>query len=252
MALGIPSLRQWLKPKRIAIFEACLIGLVAGLAAVLLKMGIGWLGGWRIQMANEMPAWLVLPMIGLVGGFLSGFVIDKFANEAAGSGIPQVKAALGYIPIALNLRVAIVKIASTILALGSGLALGRQGPTVQIGAAIAGQVSQWIPTSPEYQRQLIAAGAAAGLAAGFNAPIAGVLFVIEELLHDVSSLTLGTAILASFIGGVVARLLSGQSLSQEIPQIQFSAQEIPFLLLLGLLVGIFAAIFNHSILAVIQ
>ncbi len=252
MALGIPSLRQWLKPKRIAIFEACLIGLVAGLAAVLLKVGIGWLGGWRIQMANEMPAWLVLPLIGLVGGFLSGFVIDKFANEAAGSGIPQVKAALGYVPIALNLRVAIAKIASTILALGSGLALGRQGPTVQIGAAIAGQVSQWIPTSPEYQRQLIAAGAAAGLAAGFNAPIAGVLFVIEELLHDVSSLTLGTAILASFIGGVVARLLTGQSLSQDIPQIQFSAQEIPFLLLLGLLVGIFAALFNHSILAVIQ
>jgi CIC family chloride channel protein len=250
MASGILSLHKWLKPKRLAIFEACLIGVLSGLAAVMLKQGIGWLGGWRLQIANDLPAWFALPIIGLTGGYLSGFLIEQFATEASGSGIPQVKAALGYVPIALNLRVAVVKIASTILALGSGLALGRQGPTVQIGAAIAGQVSQWIPTSPEYQRQLIAAGAAAGLAAGFNAPIAGVLFVIEELLHDVSSLTLGTAILASFIGGVVSLMLSGQSLASVIPTIQFSAQEIPFLLLLGLLVGWFAAFFNHSVLAV--
>ncbi|WP_242016635.1 chloride channel protein [Pseudanabaena cinerea] len=239
---------NWLKPKRIAIFEACLIGWLAGIAAVLLKYGIGWIGGWRVQIANDLPAWFALPIIGLTGGFLSGFLIEKFASEASGSGIPQVKAALGYVPIALNLRVAIVKIMSTILALGSGLALGRQGPTVQIGAAIAGQVSQWIPTSPEYQRQLIAAGAAAGLAAGFNAPIAGVLFVIEELLHDVSSFTLGTAILASFIGGVVSILLGGQGLSSNLPQIQFSITEIPAFLILGLLVGFFAALFNHSVL----
>ncbi|PZO43429.1 MAG: chloride channel protein [Pseudanabaena frigida] len=250
MASGIPLLYKWLNPKRLAILEACLIGLVAGLAAVLLKLGIGWLGGWRVHIAHELPAWFALPVIGLIGGFLSGFLIEKFATEAAGSGIPQVKAALGYVPIALNLRVAVVKLASTIVALGSGLALGRQGPTVQIGAAIAGQFSQWIPNSPEYQRQLIAAGAAAGLAAGFNAPIAGVLFVIEELLHDVSSLTLGTAILASFIGGVVSRILTGQGISQVIPKVQFSAQEIPFLLLLGILVGLFAALFNKSVITV--
>ncbi|MFO0211669.1 MAG: chloride channel protein, partial [Pseudanabaena sp.] len=169
MALGIPALQTWLNPKRLAIIEACLIGLVAGLAAVVLRLGIGWLGGWRVHIAQEMPAWIALPLIGLTGGFLSGFLIEKFATEASGSGIPQVKAALGYIPVALNFRVALVKLASTVLSLGSGLALGRQGPTVQIGAAIAGQVSQWIPNSPEYQRQLIAAGAAAGLAAGFNA-----------------------------------------------------------------------------------
>ncbi|MBD2176353.1 chloride channel protein [Pseudanabaena sp. FACHB-1998] len=245
-------LYKWLNPKRLAILEACLIGLLSGLTAVLLKYGIGWLGGWRVHISHEIPAWIALPAIGLTGGFLSGFLVEKFATEAAGSGIPQVKAALGYVPIALNLRVAIVKIASTILALGSGLALGRQGPTVQIGAAIAGQVSQWIPNSPEYQRQLIAAGAAAGLAAGFNAPIAGVLFVIEELLHDVSSLTLGTAILASFIGGVVSQIFTGQGLNQSLPQAQFFAQEIPFLMLLGLLVGCCAALFNHGILSVTQ
>ncbi|OIP69554.1 MAG: chloride channel protein [Oscillatoriales cyanobacterium CG2_30_44_21] len=252
MGWQVPSWQRWLKPKRLAILEACLIGLLAGIAAVLLKQGIGWLGGWRIYISNDLPTWLALPVIGMAGGFLSGFLVENFATEASGSGIPQVKAALSYVPIALNLRVAIVKVSSTILSLGSGLALGRQGPTVQIGAAIAGQVSQWIPNSPEYQRQLIAAGAAAGLAAGFNAPIAGVLFVIEELLHDVSSLTLGTAILASFIGATVSRLLTGQSLAQTIPQVQFTPQEIPFLLILGLAAGWLAALFNHGVLAAIQ
>ncbi|MEX0268077.1 chloride channel protein [Leptolyngbyaceae cyanobacterium UHCC 1019] len=246
------SLRQLLKPKRLAIFEAVFIGLVAASAAVLLKQGVYWFGNWRVRESLLLPAWLLLPTVGLIGGMLSGLLIERLAPEASGSGIPQVKAALAYVPIALNLRVAIVKLLSTMLALSSGLVLGRQGPTVQIGAALAAQLSRWAPRSPDHQRQLIAAGAAAGLAAGFDAPIAGVLFVIEELLHDVSSLTLGTAILASFTGGVVSRVLSGPSLNlvgqSTLNQTSFLPQDIPFFLLLGVLTGVFAAAFNRSIL----
>lgn len=241
----------WVGSKRFAIFEACVIGIVSGLAAVLLKQGIGWLGGWRVQLSHQMPAWIVLPLIGLVGGLLSGWLIERLAPEAAGSGIPQVKAALANVPIALNLRVAIVKMFSVMIALGSGLALGRQGPTVQVGAALAGQLSQWLPTSPEYRRQLIAAGAAAGLAAGFNAPIAGVLFVVEEFLQDFSGLTLGTAILASFIGAVVSRLLGGQGLSLNPAMtdsvVNFSLQDVPFFLILGLLAGSLGAVFSQGL-----
>jgi chloride channel protein, CIC family len=239
--------------KKLAIFEACVIGLVSGLAAVLLKHGIGIVGAWRVQMSYQAPAWLVLPAIGLLGGLLSGWLIARFAPEAAGSGIPQVKAMLANVAIALNLRVAIVKMISVILAVGSGLNLGRQGPTVQIGAALAAQLSRWIPTSPEYRRQLIAAGAAAGLAAGFNAPIAGVLFVVEEFLQDFSGLTLGTAILASFIGAVVSRLLGGQGLSLSLSMsdrfTSFSLQDVPFFLILGLLSGVFGALFCQGIFA---
>ncbi|HEY9642742.1 MAG TPA: chloride channel protein, partial [Coleofasciculaceae cyanobacterium] len=83
-----------IEAKNLAIFEACVIGLVSGLAAVLLKHGIGWLGSWRVQMSFEYPAWLVLPVMGLVGGVLAGWLIEQFAPEAAGSGIPQVKAVL--------------------------------------------------------------------------------------------------------------------------------------------------------------
>ncbi len=246
-----PHLRQFLRPKHLAIFEACVIGLVSALAAVLLKQGAGWLGGWRIATSHTFPPWLILPTVGLGGGWLSGWLIQRLAPEASGSGIPQVKAALAYVPIALNLRVALVKLLSTVLALGSGLTLGRQGPTVQVGAALAAQFSRWWPTSPDYQRQLLAAGAAAGLAAGFNAPIAGVIFVVEELLQDVSNLTLGTAILASFVGGVVSRLLGGHGLNLSLTpyQTSFSLAEIPLFLLLGVLAGLLGALFCQGIFA---
>jgi len=246
-------LKRAFRSQRFAILEACLIGVVAALAAVLLKDLISWLGGLRIQAATLLPALWVLPGIGLVGGLLSGLLVETLAPEAVGSGIPRVKAALSYQPIALNLRVAGVKLISTSLALASGLALGRQGPTVHLGAALASQLSRWLPVSPTYRRQLIAAGAAAGLAAGFNTPIAGVMFVVEELLKDVSDLTLGVAILSSFIGAVISRLLGGAGLSLDletgVSRTTLSLHEIPLFLLLGLLAGFLGVVFNRCVLA---
>ncbi|MEQ8538139.1 MAG: chloride channel protein [Coleofasciculus sp. D1-CHI-01] len=246
-------IRQWLLPKRrLAIAEACLIGVVSALSAVLLQHSIGWLGSWRVQTSEQFPPFLVLPAFGLVLGALSGFLVEYLAPDASGSGIPQIKAALAQFPIALDLRVAVVKLVSTILAIAGGLTLGRQGPTVHIGAALAAQFSRWFPTSPSHRRQIISAGAAAGLAAGFNTPIAGILFVVEELLHDFSGLTLGTAILASFIGAVISRILGGRSLDLNLEwgetTSSFSAPEIPFYLLLGLLAGLLATLFNRGIL----
>ena len=240
-----------LKPNRLAVVEACVIGLVAAIASVVLKGTVGWLGGWRISLAKEYPVWVVLPAFGLVGGGVAGWLVQRFAPETAGSGIPQVKTALAQLPVVLNGRTALFKLLATTLTLGSGFALGRQGPTVQIGAALAAQLSEWVPTSPEYYRQLVAAGAAAGLAAGFNAPLAGVLFVIEELLRDLSGITLTTTILASFIGGVVSRILGGQGFSLEIEvgqQSQVLLQELPFFLLLGLIIGLLASFFMMAVL----
>jgi len=243
--------QRLLPGKQLAIAEACLIGLVSALAAVLFKQSIGWLGAWRVHTATILPPGIILPMIGLSLGLLSGLIVERFAPEAAGSGIPHVKASLAQYPMRLDLKVAVVKLVSGILAISSGMTLGRQGPTVHIGAAVAAQLSHWLPTSPDHRRQMIAAGAGAGLAAGFNAPIAGVLFVVEELLHDVSNLTLGTAILASFIGAVVSRLLGGGSLNLNLELIgyrtSFFAQEIPFYLLLGLLAGGFGALFCEGV-----
>ena len=238
---------------RYALVEACLIGLFSAVAAVLLKQGISWLGGWRVHTANIVGAKLVLPLMGLTMGTLAGVIIQVLSPAAAGGGIPQVKAALAKYPIVLNLRTALVKTLATILIVGAGFTVGRRGPTVHIGAALGAQVSRWIPNSPTNRRQMIAAGAAAGLAAGFNTPIAGVLFVIEELMRDISGLTLETAIAASFTGAVVSRIFNATDIDVPLAVINsarqgsFAVPEIPFYLLLGVLAGVLGGIFNRSI-----
>ncbi|MEH2158680.1 chloride channel protein [Nostoc sp.] len=254
--MSLPVLNQrfrtWWQPRRgLAIAEACVIGLVAALSAVFLKVGSGWLGTWRVHSTNFLPTWLALPAIGLILGFVAGWLVDRLAPEAYGSGIPQVKATLANVPMTLSWRVAVVKLLSAMIAIGSGMTLGRQGPTVQVGAGLAAGLSRWVPTSPDHRRQMIAAGAGAGLAAAFNAPIAGVLFIVEELLQDLSGLTLGTAIIASFIGGVISRLLGGGSLDLNLQltesSSQFSIPEIPFFVLLGILAGLLGALFNRGL-----
>ncbi|BAC92123.1 chloride channel protein [Gloeobacter violaceus] len=252
MQSWLQNFRQLLRPQRLATLEACLIGLVAGLAAVILKQGADLLSHWRLDAAGSF-GWWVLPLLGLLGGVTAGWLVERFAPEASGSGIPQVKAVLARVPMALDLRVALVKLVGTMVTLGSGFPLGREGPTIQIGAALANQLSRWVPTSPAYRRQLVAAGAGAGLAAAFDAPIAGVIFVVEQLLQNVSGLTLGVAILASFIGAVLSRVLGGFSfdLKSSMADFQtgFTVQEIPFYLLLGVMAGVLGALYNRGLIA---
>lgn len=253
-----------IRPKHQEMLAACLIGLVAGLIAILIKKGVGWLSGIRIQTTYLLPTWIALPLFGIIGGFIAGFLVQYFAPSAYGSGIPQVKAVLAKVPIPLNLKVAIVKLIGSIATLGSGLPLGREGPTVQTATALSAQLSRWFPNLSKHRRQLIAAGAGAGLAAAFNAPIAGVLFVIEELLKDVSAITLGTAILACFIGDTVSHVLGEPNfkfLSQETlelmaeldaPTSSFALPDIPVCILLGIIAGLLGALFNKSILSSIR
>lgn len=240
------------------ILEACLIGVVSGFSALILKQGIGGLGGYRVALSHRYGAWLVLPLFGLLCGGLAGWILQTFAPEAKGGGVPQVKVVLARFPFPLTWKVAIAKTIGTILILGGGLTLGRRGPTVHIGAALAAQLSQWLPTTPDHRRQMIAAGAAAGLAAGFNTPIAGVLFVVEELMRDMSGLTLETAIVASFTGSVVSRWFGTSDLNLPSAllnagnQSHFSASEIPIYLLLGALAGALGSLFNRGILTVLD
>lgn len=249
----LKSLRLHPVDQRYALLEACLIGVISALAALTLKEGIGWLGGYRVAAASE-HGWLVLPLAGFLFGGLTGVCLQWLAPDAAGGGIPQVKAVLAQFPISLSLRSALVKMLGTIFILGAGFTLGRRGPTVHIGAALAAQLTIWLPTSPRHRRQMIAAGAAAGLAAGFNTPIAGIVFVVEELMRDISGFTLETAILASFTGAVVSRLLGGSdvNLSGLVAeyewQVSFASQEIPFFVILGISAGLLGVLFNRGIL----
>ncbi len=238
-------------PAGLALLEASLIGCMSGISAVLLRQAIGWLGGWRVALSHQSPAGLALPVIGLLGGLLSGWLIEMWAPDRLGSGILQVKATLVNAAAPLTLRTILTKFVSTIIALGSGLALGRQAPTIEIGSALAAQVSRIFPFIPRHKNQLVAAGASSGFAAAFNTPLAGTLFVLEILLRNFSSLTLGTAILAGFFGAVVARLLGAPGLGDELiatgATIQFFPSEIPFYTILGIGSGLLGATFNQAI-----
>ena len=257
---------SWLKSRhlargstspRYALVEAALIGIFSASSALLLKQGIAWLGGIRIGLVNQWSAIAVLPILGLILGAIAGLLLEYVSPSAGGGGIPQIKASLARYPIPLSLKVAVVKIIGTTLILGSGIPLGRRSPTVHIGAALAAQLTRLVPTSPEHRRQMIAAGAAAGLAAGFNTPIAGVMFVVEELMRDISNLTLETAIVASFTGAVVSLILQSPDLrlpSTLLPvdSINFIPRDIPLYLILGVLGGVLGALFNKGVLKSVE
>jgi len=250
----------------INLVEACIIGVVAAIGAVLLKEGVGAFGAMRLAIEqNELyffnykifqssfSANLSYAIFGLFGGLISGALIQFVAPQANGSGIPQVKASILGIPQDLSLRTAAVKLVSCVVALGSGLSMGREGPTVQLSAALSANASKLIHSSPKHRAQLIAAGAGAGLAAAFNAPLAGVLFVLEELLGRMSGFAVGTTVVACFVAAVLSRLVGVHSLDIHMSKLNsvstFAALDIPFYLLLGAVSGLLGALFNKGIIA---
>lgn len=263
---------RFIKPHHIAILNACVIGLGAGSAATVLTQAVAWLGEQRLHFASQYGSWIVLPLVGGIAGLIGGFIVTKFPN-ASGSGIPQVKASLVAQPISsplaqgapvdtqqsasstklpgMDLLTALMKMIGGIITIGSGFLMGREGPTVHVGAALSVAINKRSRTSAEHERLLVAAGAGAGLAAAFNAPLAGVFFVLEELLKEISSNTIGTAVLACFVASVASHALHGDETVRHMPaaaaNANFSAVEIPAYLLLGVAAGIMGALFNRFI-----
>lgn len=245
-----PSLKE--DANRFGLLSACIIGLAAGISAMALEGGAWYLSNLRVTLSSMAPAIIVLPAFGLFGGMLSGYLVQRFSPTAYGSGIPQVRAYLLGANVPLDLRLALVKLVAGTIALGSGLFMGREGPTVHVGAAIAAHLNRWLPCSKERTRQLVAAGSGAGLAAAFNAPIAGVLFVVEELLKETSNMTIGTAILACFVASVATHLFNAPHMESTLQiralQISFAPLDIVFWLLLGSLSGLLGTLFNKGVL----
>jgi CIC family chloride channel protein len=229
-----------------------LIGGTCGLAAVafhwlleLLQNGVIY----RAATAADPWRWPLLLAIPAVGGLVAGAGLHFYAPEARGSGIPQVKAAFllqrGRIPA----RVIPAKMLLPAINIGTGASLGREGPTVQICAAIASLLGRVFDVSHEGLRSLVPVGAAAGLAAAFNTPIAAVTFTLEEILGDTASKPLGSIVIASVIASVVERSLLGEHPLFSVPNYRLnSLGELPFYLLLGLTAGVAAVAFNVSLL----
>lgn len=234
--------------------RAALVGVGAGLVAsgfraVLLVADSlrDSLIAWSHQV--RFVGWVFPVLFGLIGVLASVLLVRWFAPEAGGSGIPHVEAVLHRLKNLRWRRVLPVKFASGALAIGSGLTLGREGPTVQMGASVGAAVSDWLKASPQDRRSLIAAGAGAGLAAAFNAPLAGVIFVVEEIRRDFHPIVFGAAFVAAVCADIVSQLLLGSAAVFRIPSYATPpALSLPMFAILGIAAGVLGAAFNQALL----
>lgn len=199
---------------------AILIGVLSGLSAVAFHQTIYWAETNWIQRAKEIPGWMgiaALVFIPSIGGLIVGFLIRYWAPEAAGSGIPQVKAAY-YLKFGrIRLRAAVSKFVLGTLSIGSGASLGREGPTVQISAAIASSVGRWFGLAPRQVMSLIPLGCAGGIAAAFNTPLAAIVFAIEEIMGDLKHRAFAGIVMVAVIAAVIERSLLGTSSMFQVP-----------------------------------
>jgi CIC family chloride channel protein len=214
---------QQIHGKARPVLGTCLYGLVASLAAVAFQSAINWIYHYcyTVPAAGSLGhfAWISLTAI-VASSLLAGWLLTSFCPEAAGSGIPQVKLAywkeFGYAPK----RIAWIKFIAGMASIGGGQSLGREGPTVQIGGNLASNVAGLLGVAKQNRRAASAAGAAAGLAAAFNAPLASVAFVLEEIIGDLNSRSLGTVLLAAVVGAFVVHACVGAQPAFALPTIQ--------------------------------
>ena len=235
------------REERFFLLLAIFIGIFSGLAVICFRLAIDWT---RIALLGPLPhahtlRLLIVPT--LVSLLVSVLVIHVFPL-VRGSGVNQTKAALyiynGYIPF----RTAIGKFITAALAIGAGHSLGPEDPSLQIGAAIASGLGRRFQLSREKLRLLAPMGAAAGLAAAFNAPISAVLFVIEEVIGRWSAGILGSVVLSAISSVVVVRWFLGSELLFRIPAVEFvRPSELLAYVVLGVVGGIAAVIFAKAI-----
>ncbi len=228
-----------------------LIGVLCGLAAVLFHHLLDFFQDHIIYAAAAASGWPRIPLVILIpalGGLIAGAGLYFFAPEARGSGIPQVKTAFYLFHGRIPARVVPGKMFLSAFNIGTGASLGREGPTVQICAAIASMLGRMFAISRRRLQGLVPVGAAAGLAAAFNTPIAAVTFTLEEILGESAAKPLGSIVIASVIASVIERSILGEGALFKVPAYRLnSAVELPFYALLGLAAGIAAVAFNRAL-----
>ncbi|WP_086981013.1 H(+)/Cl(-) exchange transporter ClcA [Vibrio aphrogenes] len=233
-----------------------IVGLLAGLVGTFFEVGVRWVSesrtDWLKQELNSMlPLWLSAILVSAALAFIGYYLVNRFAPEAAGSGIPEIEGAMDDIRPVRWWRVLPVKFFGGLGALGSGMVLGREGPTVQMGGNIGRMVSDIFRLKdPDGRHSLLACGAAGGLAAAFNAPLAGIMFVVEEMRPHFryNLLSIKAVIISSVIATIVFRSISGQDAVITMPQ--YTAPDLDTLwlfLVLGLIFGLFGVIFNRLV-----
>jgi CIC family chloride channel protein len=239
---------------------------VASLATGLLIGGVG--GAFRLllnkadELRNEMvlwahrwpyAGWLVPVAVGLIGAALARWLVIRFAPTAGGRGVQRVEAVFRGEVQPYRLSIVLVKFFGGLLAIGSGLALGREGPTVQMGASLSSLISRFLIKHDDDAKVVMAAGAGAGLGVAFNAPIGGSVFVFEELALTFTPWLLMGTLAAAYLAVWTMRLFLGNHLDFVVSQVSLAAvlKVWPFLVLGGTL-GAVGALYNSTIIGLLR
>ncbi len=223
-----------------------LIGALTGLAVVAFIVLTERLG-MRLYPVGS-AAWRRV-LIPVAGSLAMGFLLFRYFPYARGSGVPQTKAALFARDGFISLRTVLGKFLCTATTLASGIPLGREGPSVQVGAGIGSVLGRWLGLSPEKVKALIPVGAAAAIAAAFNTPMAAVLFSLEEVMGDMNAPILGSVVLASATSWAMLRLLLGNNPLFHVPQYELvHPMELGIYALLGLAGGFLSVAFTKMLL----
>jgi chloride channel protein, CIC family len=245
--------------RRVSLLVLCglalIVGVMTGFGAVALRWLIGFFHNvfyngtfsiWYDANISEGPSrfgnWVLLSPV--LGGLVVVFLVQRFAPEAKGHGVPEVMDAVFYKRGNIRGQVAIIKSLASALSIGSGAAVGREGPIIQIGAALGSAFSQFIKLSTSQKITLLSAGAGAGIAATFNTPLGGVLFALEILLPEVSNRTFLPVVVATGAATSIGRILIGPDPAFVVPSIQSSLspligpEEAIAFILLGILCGV--------------
>jgi chloride channel protein, CIC family len=230
-----------------------LVGAACGVLAVTFHAAI--LAADRLLIGSAQaaasPWWIVLTLAcPTFAGLLAGLALTYAFPGARGSGIPQVKAAYAVQAERIRLRDGVAKFALTTLQVGAGASLGREGPTVHMCAALSSALGRWFALSPRSVRRLLPVGAAAGVAAAFNAPIAAVTFTVEEIVGGLDQTVLSGVVVAAALAAVIEHTLLGShpifTLDHSVGLQHLSA--LPLYALLGVLAGLTSVAFNRSLL----
>ncbi len=231
---------------------AAVVGSIVGLVGAVFQLTLMAIAGWRDEMLagfgpESLLRWIVPVGFSAVCVYVAFVLVRRIAPETGGSGVQEIEGALDDLRPLRWHRVLPVKFFGGILALSGGLVLGREGPTIQMGGNLGKMIADLFKLSRDDVHTLVAAGAGAGLSAAFNAPLAGILFVIEEMRPQFkyNFLSVHSVLIASAMSDIVLRMLMGQA-----PDITMASVPTPPLEslwifpLLGVVFGVVGVVFN--------
>lgn len=226
----------------VLVITAVLVGAGTGLAAVFFIKLIAFIQELAFSKTEVFSSFLghgTFVFIPVLGAIIVGPIVAYWASEAKGHGVPEVMQALILRGGRIRPRVVLAKIFASAVCIGTGGSAGREGPIIQVGSALGSTAGQWLGLSNERIKNLVACGAAAGIAATFNAPIAGVAFASEVLMTELQVSMFGNVAIASVSASIVSQIFLGSRPAFEVPRYILSS---PWEILLYLFLGLVAAV----------